>query len=272
MKAHDLEAPRGALAAFVGLPRRAKIDGDQLEAVLREVLDLRVEVRNADAERENSLFLIDVGGRSYTAMSMPFGVPVGDLVSALQTAYGWSTARQTVEQSEAHIVIAPLSAALGHGNVVAQAADLTKIVSAVTTVSDALFVYWAAGDVISDPGKFRRSSAEMTSRNAPPILSWIQFRLIPGKAVGRPGKLGMLTTGLRPFVGYELRVEPFASAAVEAAKLTVRLAEYLVRQGDVISEGDSSEIDGLGRVEFHFGSVPQIEGAVLLAQLVRAAG
>ena len=250
---NDRDENRDAvLLSIVGVERAIAIEVDELVSRIAAVVNHGVScapIENTASGK--TACAITIAGRLYTVIAMSHAVPPGDLAVAVQAAYGWTQAGDAVRRSCAHYIVASLSAPGGHAEAVQQSADLTTITATLLDLVPATFVYWGSGDALVEPSAFRAAAEAMVMQNRPPVLNWVQFRLLPGRGAGAPGMIGMLTTGLRPFVGREIEMDPMPATPVEVARLTVRLAEHLIREGPIFADGDSVDIGGNANVLVH---------------------
>ena len=106
-----------------------------------------------------------------------------------------------------------------------------------------LAIAWHPARSLSAPGYFRNG-----------VLRWIEGGVFPGlglTALAMAADGGMQSEGLALFAGQELRIEPeLASDRVEAARIAVRLIDFLV---------DSGRIDAERRIKGPDGQVLRLE-------------
>ena len=129
-----------------------------------------------------------------------------------------------------------MGAAEGFAKIAGQAGDLTIVTAALCDIAPALGVYWCSGDVVTKPEHFQEGALG-SSTGTPPVDSWLQLRFFKGTLEnGRPG-VGMMTTGLMPFVGREIEFPPAELHPSVVVQRVIGTAHYLLANGPVVDHG-----------------------------------
>ena len=178
-----------------------------------------------------------VGNSRLVLMSIDAPMPPGHLNSSIAAAeLVWPDARVKLGTHKAHIIVAAMGAAEGFAKTAGQAGDLTIVTAALCDIAPAIGVYWCSGDVVTKPEHFQQGALG-SSIGTPPVDNWLQLRLFKGTLEnGRPG-VGMMTTGLMPFVGREIEFPPAELHPSVIAQRVIGTAHYLLANGPVVDHG-----------------------------------
>ncbi len=231
--------------AYVLLARPTQISAQMLTAAIRRRFpDFKGEYASIDgnqaASASGSTQMFVMRNTPIVMMSIDAPIPASNFANAVSAAeVVWPDVAKTVSQHQAHINVGILASAKDFKDAVQRAGDLTILTAALCDVVPALAVYWGAGDVLSKPENFQ-SGAELYLKGKPPVDRWLQLRLIRATTEdGRPG-IGLVTTGLVPFLDREIEFLPAAVHPVIVGERVIGTAAYLLMNGPIIEHGQTT--------------------------------
>ncbi len=189
------------------------------------------------ANASGNTHMLMLGNSHLVLMSIDAPMPPGHLDSSIAAAeLTWRDARVKLGPHKAHIIVAAMGGADGFAKAVGQASDVTIVTAALCDIAPALGVYWCSGDVVTKPEHFQEGAAGFFA-GRPPVDNWLQLRFFRGNAEnGRPA-VGMMTTGLMPFVGREIEFPPAELHPSVVAQRVIGTAHYLLANGPVVDHG-----------------------------------
>ena len=235
-----------ARAVFIGTPGLVDLSPHSLERRLAAARTV-ASVTRLSPDSGSGGVLVAIADRLYSVLALPFPVPAADLSLAVATAYGWSAAAAGVGAAKAHLLVARLGAV--DLTPMEGAAELTAVAAALLEEHAANFVYWQAGDALSSPEAFRQAAHTLADEGRPPLLAWVQFRLIRSKAAPGAPRFGMVTRGLAPLIGAEIMLPATCPQPALAGRILVKIAGYALESGERLGEGDRVDVEGLATVK-----------------------
>ncbi|MEM7056179.1 MAG: hypothetical protein AAF557_01195, partial [Pseudomonadota bacterium] len=153
----------------------------------------------------------------------------------------WSP-QELFDGHQAQISVACGGARDDLGSMELYAAAVHVAATAICSVAPAGAIYWESGELLVHPNDFRAAIGPMMAGQMP-IASWIGFRPILGTAEDAE-TVGMITCGLRPFLGREIELAP-APTTLERARMCLgsvvqRLMDrrLLLHDGDMVEDVD----------------------------------
>ena len=118
----------------------------------------------------------------------------------------------------------------------AYAAAVHFTVTAACQVARATAVLWREGWVVSEPGAFA-DGAEQILAGRMPLGTWVSFSPVVPRGLARGDATGMVTCGMRPFIGRELELSPRPGAARDARRCLSRIARMVLDRGVALEDG-----------------------------------
>jgi hypothetical protein len=209
--------------AYVVLPASAPVAGAEVAARLASEFPTFA----ADATAVGDT-LINVGRQQLVLMAVDAPLPAECFRDdAHQRAWpGWMEAARA---QRAHLIVSHLAAATDTAGAVAAAV--------LCGMTPALGVNWAANGLFVAPEAWRRAAAAMRPDQLP-MPELIRPRWYAGEVAGAQAP-GLVTEGLRPFVGREVDHPPTGEPPGAVYERALNLCLYLMRAGPVIKDGDT---------------------------------
>jgi hypothetical protein len=157
--------------------------------------------------------------------------------------FGWSGAREAVEEHCAHIFLIPMGDRTPSPEF---ARAFTFLVAGFTeAMPEVLAVNWHSSNQLASP-EMMQQAAETLARGDVPLRLWVMPRQIPpAPGAGTPG---ILTSGLCAVVGREIEFDPGSMRWELAKDRVLGLALYLCREGPVIGDGDTIGVSRTERI------------------------
>ena len=118
----------------------------------------------------------------------------------------------------------------------AYAAAVHFVATAACQVAPAAAVFWREGWAISEPEAFA-SGAESILSGCMPLSSWVGFAAIVPRGHAPEEATGMVTYGLRPFIGREIELAPRPGGPRNAYRCVSRIARMALDRGVALEDG-----------------------------------
>ena len=228
--------------AMLALHGPMTVDARSVAAQIREMFPtFSVELTPLSAGGSSkSPLLIRAGAITIAALFFDEPIPDGTLEQAIKADRLWPDAEKRISQHKAHIVVSCIGDSKQQEDALVTASILQVVTAGLAYLLPAIGVYWSTGDTISETSMFVRQTKKFASDGQIPTDLWVQLKWLDGPPAsdGRRA-LAVLTTGLLPFVGREIELEPVALPPGEIAKRIIGLSAYLIAQGSVVKNGDT---------------------------------
>ncbi len=212
-------------------------------------------VSPADAD----VLMIRTGGHVITVMQVDLPVPGGWEPAAKRAAVHWQDAQAAFARHRAHLVVSALSGAEDH---LASARCITAVVGALAEA------YPACSGVLWDSVVAHAAATyAIGARNAfspyPdfPSTLWISLQPFQDNAE----TVGVLTLGLRNFIGREIELDGPISQLKVMLERTEGLAVYLMQPGVTLRDGDTIGVSGAERITIRHTQSGRFQGLPVLA-------
>lgn len=193
--------------------------------------------------REAGLLHIDGGHVIVTSSGHP--VPAEALSPELPLLRRW-VPDQAIARHAAHMTISCGGSLPGLDGAMAYAAAVHFVAAAVAGAAPALAVLWHQGNVISAPGSFVEGAAVLLKGGVPLDL-WVGFAKMVPRGFDPARAMGMVSFGLRPFLGRELELSPRPGNAAGAWREISGVARCaLAGSIDLADRQRIDRIDGVG--------------------------
>ena len=118
----------------------------------------------------------------------------------------------------------------------AYAAAVHFVATAACQVAPATAILWREGWAVSDPEAFARDAESILS-GCMPLSSWVGFAAIVPRGHAPEEATGMVTYGLRPFIGREIELAPRPGGPREACRCVSRVARMALDRGIALEDG-----------------------------------
>ena len=204
----------------------------------------------------SGILIFKMGTIGAMVAKMGFPVPWDDLEGPSRTSWWWENADHDLRSHVDHIVV---SITDDGSDKLDTALQLTHLVAAVLETTPAIGVYWGSGTLVMQKDWFLDLARE-ASREAPPIMLWVDARVVPN----RDDSWTVFTTGLEAFGLMEIESENARGEAKEIWALVQDIGAYLLAQGPVIKDGDTVGPDETNKIRVRFARsiFPERKGQV----------
>lgn len=199
----------------------------------------RIETRSGTALDEPGAVLID--GATVTMQMLPGRVPSDRLSPPLNPVRTWNP-ESVVRRHVGAVEITCGGELAGLEGAEAYAAAVHFVATAACRVAPASAVLWREGWVLSTPEAFA-AGAEKILAGRMPLNAWISFAPIVPKGFGPEDATGMVTYGLRHFIGRELELAPRPCNPRDAHRSISRIARMTLEAGLTLEDGQQLSDD-----------------------------
>ena len=218
-------------------------------------------VESDGAQKAGDAVVLETDGGLVTIIFVSSPVPDGTLDKAINTNLVWREAGKVLAGHKGHIIVANLGGKDGLKGALASARLVSLVTASLLDLVPALGVYWSGGDAVSPPEKFARSVADIDRQL--PLEIWLQLGFYTAEPlINGQQPVGLITTGLAPFIGREIDFVPTNASPVMVAQRVIGTASYLLVQGVVFKDGETLGISKTERI-----SVGLIDGDVPVYRL-----
>ncbi len=192
-------------------------------------------------EGEAGLLTIDGGMVVIDFIDQP--MPAEKLAPPLMTMQSWAS-DTAVRAHTAHLSISCGGDLEGLQGAKAFAAATHFVTSTLAGLAPATAVFWPESWCLSEPETFQASSQRLLQATMP-ISAWLTFAAVVPKGANPETALGMVSYGMRPFIGRELELAPAPVNAETALRRIASIARSALDHGLELSDGLRIEgVDG----------------------------
>ena len=199
-----------------------------------------VDARPGAALGQPGAVLID--GATVTMQMLPGRVPSDRLSPALEPVRGWDP-EPAIRRHVGALEISCGGELAGLEGAEAYAAAVHFVATAACRVAAAGAVLWRDGWVLSSPEAFA-AGAEMILGGHMPLHAWVSFAHIVPRGYEPADATGMVSYGMRPFIGRELELAPRPCNAREAQRAISRVARRALESGLTLEDGQQLSDEG----------------------------
>lgn len=212
--------------SFVVLAEARLPDPEKVRSTLERRLQGRLTIDHFDTDGKDVIVFRVKGG---TVMVGLIGAPLprGTIDQLCPGAWYWRAACDATSRHQAHVLVTVMQTRLTS----LEAALLQTDVVASLMDENAIASYW--GSSLQSREAFLKQSATASAEN-PPVWLWINFR-VSNEAAGA----SVSTDGMQQFGLRELEAKDVRRDARDLFMLFIGTAQYLVRKGPVLKDGDS---------------------------------
>jgi hypothetical protein len=199
--------------------------------------------------------LLQVGKSIIVLMFIDRPLPPDALFTAFATERLWPTAKSEVAPHKAHVVASVMNMPETFAERREAAVHLTAVLGALCRTAPVIGVNWSDAETITKAALLPDWVLQVRQGKWP-IHLWAQFIWFGGQtdAQGRR-MLGILTRGLRTFVGREIEFEPVALPPETVYDRVCGVVSYLLTQGMVLKDGDSVGISAREKIRVRHGVI-----------------
>ena len=193
----------------------------------------RVDVRSSDGPEPSGAVTID--GAVVTLHQLPGRVPPERLNPPLKPVRSWD-AEPAIRRHVGAIEISCGGALPGLEGAEAYAAAVHFVATAACQVAPAGAVLWRESCAITEPAVFA-DCAEKILQGRMPLAAWVSFATIVPKGYAPEDATGMVTYGMRHFIGRELELAPRPGSPRDAWRCVSRIARMALDRGLKLEDG-----------------------------------
>ncbi len=197
------------------------------------------------AEAANSV-MIKIGDRAYVCMFLAEPVPQGTMDLAASASHFWEDAAEQLAGHKAQIVVAELE---GGEDFEARREGASRVMDlaaavCICSLAPVIGIYWTNGETVTQPEPFV-AEADRMGDDAWPAHVWAQYFWIADARTGNPG---LLTHGLRSFIGREIEFEPGGYEQAVLFERTGQIVHFLLSSGPVLDHAETLGISETERI------------------------
>ena len=213
--------------------------GVDIDALARSVMVQFPEIGTVEpvsgqtGEGSSGLLRIEGGHVVVTVTPCPFDE--GQLFPPMQVLRSWDPV-SAIADHEAYLTVSCGGGLDGIEGAEAYAAAVHFVAAAATRVLPVTAVAWQRGYAISNPVDFYDCSSSLL-RGRMPIGAWISFASVVPKGFSPSSALGMVTYGMRPFIGREIELAPRPGGAKSAYNCLAAVVRNTLDHGVALSDG-----------------------------------
>ncbi len=165
----------------------------------------------------------------------PTPLPASSLSPALSTLKTWDS-DAVVRGHAAHMTVSCKGPLLGGvDGAKAYAAVCHFVAAAAALVAPVQAVFWGTGWALTEASAFIKTTSEILNGRMP-ITSWVSFATIVPKGYQADTASGMVTYGMRAFVGRELELAPRMDKPANAFRIVNGVSRKLLNSGDTLTD------------------------------------
>jgi hypothetical protein len=219
---------------FVLLDEPVKLDSSALFKSLKARHPDQVIAVPPDDGRNTNATLISISNAVVAVMKFDAALPDGWQSAASRAALYWPEANAVFRRHRAHLVVA----ALGNSEDRLQIARATAAVvgAIVAAYSACTGVLWDL--TVANSGQVVAELSRSAFAPYPDFPSSLWVSMHPFRDPGTP-RVGVVTTGLRKFIGREIELEGQASQLKTLLTTAAGLVTYLLQNGADVRDGDT---------------------------------
>lgn len=179
--------------------------------------------------------LIRIDGANVVVTATNARIDMHDLSPHLKVMRHWNPA-EALARHTSSITISCGGGLPGLEGAEAYAAAVHFVAAAFVQIAPAVAVFWPKGYALTEPRAFLEAADTLLTGRIP-VGAWISFAAVVPRGYDKKDALGMVTYGMRPFIGRELELAPRPGAARDAYKCLLSVARRLLDRGHDIADG-----------------------------------
>ena len=179
--------------------------------------------------------IVRIDGGHVVISSSPEPFPEDMIEPPLKVMRSWRPER-TIKEHKAHLLISCGGDLPGLEGAKAYAAAAHFVAAAATTITPASAIVWQRGYCVTRPEDFRESATTLLSGRMP-LGAWVSFATVVPRGYAPEAATGMVSYGLRPFLGRELEGAPRPGDPRSAYDCIADVARRALGQGLELNDG-----------------------------------
>ena len=231
-------------------PRKDPANGPAIAALLlsgsvpfsAEALKSRLERHPAPGQAR---ILIDGGILTYkqgdavvaiAPIAAPY--PWNDLKGPCATSWMWprGTNAMSVKEHRQHVLVTVVGGTFAP---IDRRLLLTRLTALGAEQPAVMGVYWCEGTLVHHPKIFVEMGKKITSREAPPLLLWVDYRVNQNA----DSTVQLFTTGLAELGMMEIEIPSIDMQPAQLRDWAVNITYYMIEKGPVLKHGNTIGID-----------------------------
>ncbi|MEM9061980.1 MAG: hypothetical protein AAGD13_16080 [Pseudomonadota bacterium] len=223
-------------SATLLLDRPWRLNIDAVATALRSLFPQIGEVDSVPgqaADEDAGVLIIE--GATVVVQSVDAPVDSADLTPPLRPLRA-EGADAAATQHSSHVIITAGGALPGLEGGEAYAALVHFVAAAALTVAPASAVFWRQGWALTRSSTFSAATS-MLLEGKMPVGTWVSFASVVPSGYRPEDGMGMVTYGMRPFVGRELELAPRPGDARSAFQTLGAICRMLLDKGTALSDG-----------------------------------
>lgn len=219
----------GSTIALIPLAPKAKLSSALIKADLAAKWPDLPRAKSAEAKKDQ--FCLRIGKSDIVIAIMRAPIPCSDLEGPCKTGWLWQDAEAAQRAHVGHLVVT-LSSEEGP---IEQSRLLTQVCTSIlATCAEAPGVLWWNGKLLVPSQVFQKYATEVMP-DALPLYIWVDFRV----EASSKGKTMGFTTGMAALGHMEFETECSPEPPTELRERLFGLANHVLENGPVISDGDT---------------------------------
>lgn len=176
-----------------------------------------------------------IEGATIVVQSVRHPYPIEDMTPPLRPLRA-AGADDAAQRHRAHLVISAGGALPGLEGAEAYAAVVHFVAAASLTITPALAVFWKTGWALARAETFN-NAAKMLLHGGMPVGTWLSFATVVPTGMRPEDGLGMVTYGMRSFIGRELELAPRPCDARVAFQMISAVCRQILNRGTQLQDG-----------------------------------
>lgn len=235
-------------SASLLLERSWDLNIDAIASAVRTLFPAIGEVDSVHGQADGSdAGVLIIEGATVVVQSFPEILPTEDLTPALRPLRAGG-AEEAANSHKAHVTISAGGALPDLEGAEAYAALVHFVAAATVSITPSKAVFWKNGWALSRAETFS-NAANMLLQGKMPVGTWVSFAVIVPTGMQPSDGTGMVTYGLRPFIGRELELAPRPCEARSAFQTLNAISRKILDSGELLAEGVTIRSDD-GRTSF----------------------
>ncbi len=223
-------------SASLLLERPWDLNIDAIASALRTLFPAIGDVDSVHGQADDTdAGVLIVEGATIVVQSFAHPMNAEDMTPALRPLRAGG-AGEAATAHQAHITISAGGALPGLEGAEAYAALVHFVAAAALSITPSTAVFWKNGWALSRAETFS-ASANMLLQGKMPVGTWISYAVIVPTGMQPSEGTGMVTYGLRPFIGRELELAPRPCEARAAFQTLNTISRKILDTGAMLSDG-----------------------------------
>ena len=223
-------------AALLLLDRVVELDVTELARAVRQAYPQIGDVDGIPGQgRSGDSGLIRIDGGNVVISITPGSMRAHQFSPKLHVMRAWDPAA-AVARHEAGMTISCGGSLKGLEGAKAYAAAVHFVAAALVNVVPTLAVFWQRGYALTDPVDFQDSTRSLLSGRMP-LGAWVSFASIVPRGYTPLSAQGMVTYGMKPFIGREIELAPRPGTVRSAHDCISAMARDTLDRGNLPVDG-----------------------------------